>query len=97
MLAWYRALWTSDRQVLRARLRTVTAPTLLLWGERDALIPFANAADYLAALPDARLASFPTAGHLPQEEVATESLGAVLGFLGPTTPFPGQNGLRFNK
>jgi pimeloyl-ACP methyl ester carboxylesterase len=63
-------------------LSTIPAPTLLLWGERDALIPFANAADYLAALPDARLASFPTAGHLPQEEAATESLGALLGFLG---------------
>jgi pimeloyl-ACP methyl ester carboxylesterase len=40
MLAWYRALWASDRERLRARLRTVTAPTLLIWGLQDvALVP----------------------------------------------------------
>ena len=67
-----------DPRPLLARVR---APTLLVWGERDAMIPFANAADYLKALPDARLASFPTAGHLPQEEAAAPSFAAVDAFL----------------
>lgn len=65
----------------RPLLAGIRAPTLLLWGERDAMIPFANAADYLQALPDARVVSFPTAGHLPHEEAAAASLAAVEAFL----------------
>ena len=49
-------------------LRTIAAPTLLIWGEKDAMIPFANSADYLATLPHARLRALPGVGHLPQEE-----------------------------
>ena len=32
-------------------LRRISAPTLLVWGEKDALIPFSNADDYLRDLP----------------------------------------------
>ena len=49
-------------------LRRIAAPTLLMWGERDGMIPFANSADYLRALPHATLAALPGVGHLPQEE-----------------------------
>jgi pimeloyl-ACP methyl ester carboxylesterase len=62
-------------------LRTVTAPTLLLWGEKDGMIPFANAADYLRVMPDARLAALPGLGHVPQEEAPALSLKPVLDFL----------------
>jgi pimeloyl-ACP methyl ester carboxylesterase len=65
----------------RPLLAVIRAPTLLVWGERDALIPFANASDYLQVLPEAALVSFPDAGHLPQEEAAVESLAAVEAFL----------------
>ncbi len=62
-------------------LKTIHAPTLLLWGEEDAMIPIANAQDYLKALPDARLVVIPNSGHLPQEEAAQASLAAVRAFL----------------
>ena len=65
----------------RPLLAVIRAPTLLIWGERDAMIPHENATDYLKVLPDARLASFPGVGHLPQEESAAESLAAVVAFL----------------
>jgi pimeloyl-ACP methyl ester carboxylesterase len=65
----------------RPRLPTITAPTLLVWGEKDALIPVANAQDYLGLLPDARLETFEDLGHLPQEEAAEQSLGPVKAFL----------------
>lgn len=64
-------------------LRTIAAPTLLLWGERDAMIPFRNAADYQAALPHATLAPLPTLGHVPQEEAPNLSLIPVQAFLAP--------------
>ena len=65
----------------RPLLAAIRVPTLLVWGERDAMIPFANSNDYLKTLPDARLVSFPAAGHLPQEEAAADSLAAVEAFL----------------
>lgn len=63
-------------------LRGIAVPVLLLWGEKDAMIPVANAQDYLAELPDARLVVLPGVGHVPQEEAPAVSLAAVLEFLG---------------
>jgi pimeloyl-ACP methyl ester carboxylesterase len=62
-------------------LPKVTMPVLLIWGERDRLIPVSNAEDYLRLLPDARLVRFPALGHLPHEEAPEESLPAVEAFL----------------
>jgi pimeloyl-ACP methyl ester carboxylesterase len=62
-------------------LRGVTVPVLLLWGEKDAMIPVENAQDYLAVLPDARLVVLPGVGHVPQEEAPEASLAPVLDFL----------------
>jgi len=62
-------------------LRRIRAPTLLVWGEKDALVPFSNAADYAAALPDSATVSFPELGHVPQEEAPARSLGPVRAFL----------------
>ncbi len=64
-----------------ARLGRITAPTLLLWGEQDAMIPVANAQDYLRAIPNARLVTLPGVGHLPQQEAPAASLPAVRDFL----------------
>jgi len=63
-------------------LARITAPTLLVWGDRDAMIPIANADDYLRVIPGARLVRFPGVGHLPQEEAAQPSGQAILQFLG---------------
>ena len=49
-------------------LERIEAPTLLMWGEQDGMIPFANSAEYLRAIPHATLAALPGVGHLPQEE-----------------------------
>ena len=65
----------------RPLLASIRAPTLLLWGQRDAMIPIANAADYTKALPDSRIVTFPNSGHLPHEEAAADSLAAVKSFL----------------
>ncbi len=62
-------------------LARITAPTLLLWGEQDAMIPVANAQDYLRAMKNARLVTLPGVGHLPHEEAPAAALPAVRNFL----------------
>jgi len=67
-----------DRQPL---LRTIKAPTLLLWGDRDGMIPLANSNDYLKELPDSRLVVLPGLGHLPFEEAPRTALVPLRSFL----------------
>jgi pimeloyl-ACP methyl ester carboxylesterase len=62
-------------------LHKIKAPTLLLWGEKDAMIPIANSADYLAAIPNAKLVRLPDLGHVPQEEGPSTTLDIVSKFL----------------
>jgi pimeloyl-ACP methyl ester carboxylesterase len=62
-------------------LRSIRAPTLLLWGEKDAMIPAAYADDYLTFLQNQRLVVLPGLGHLPHEEAPEISVVAVKQFL----------------
>ena len=67
-------------------LRRIRAPTLLLWGAADQMIPVANAADYAGAIPNVRLVTLPGAGHVPFEERPAESLVPVLAFIDDVAP-----------
>jgi len=49
-------------------LGAITAPTLLIWGKRDRVVPVWHALRHSRALPNARLEWLETAGHLPHEE-----------------------------
>ena len=62
-------------------LRQIKAPTLLIWGQDDAMIPSSNARDYLQAIVGSSLFVCPGVGHLPHEEAAELSLAAVVDFL----------------
>jgi pimeloyl-ACP methyl ester carboxylesterase len=62
-------------------LKRITAPTLLVWGRSDAMIPFSNAADYQRALAQSTLLPLEAMGHLPMEEHPQQALPAVLQFL----------------
>jgi pimeloyl-ACP methyl ester carboxylesterase len=67
-------------------LARIRAPTLLLWGEKDGMIPIANAADYLRDIPHATLVRLPNLGHVPFEEDPEGSLAPVKLFLSGETP-----------
>lgn len=62
-------------------LRGIAAPTLLIWGDQDAMIPSANAGDYLRTMPRATLHTLPGVGHLPHEEDPLRSVQALRAFL----------------
>ena len=67
-------------------LARIQTPTLLLWGEKDGMIPIGNAADYLRLLPHATLVRLPNLGHLPFEEDPANSLPPVERFLAGEAP-----------
>ncbi|SNX72413.1 pimeloyl-ACP methyl ester carboxylesterase [Cereibacter ovatus] len=79
------ALVERMRQTVLVRPETlltrVQAPTLLLWGEEDAVIPVTNAPAYARALPHAQTVLLPGMGHVPQEEGPDRSLLPVAAFL----------------
>ena len=49
-------------------LRRIVVPTLVMWGEKDGMIPFSNAADYMSALPYGTLAALPGLGTSPRKK-----------------------------
>jgi pimeloyl-ACP methyl ester carboxylesterase len=46
----------------------ISVPVLILWGEKDQVIPVGNAYRFKKALPDAILEIYPELGHVPMEE-----------------------------
>lgn len=78
------------------RLHSLTLPTLLLWGEQDALIPLRNAQDFVHAIPHAQLVVLEQLGHVPHEEQPQRSVQPVLEFLRRHSgdPAAGQQGDR---
>lgn len=65
------------------RLSEVKPPTLLLWGERDKVLPVSLAEAAVKALPQARLARL-EAGHSPHVEDTTGTLAALASHGGVT-------------
>jgi pimeloyl-ACP methyl ester carboxylesterase len=59
----------------------IKAPTLILWGESDPLIEPAAAKKFAAAIPGARLITYPDVGHLPQIEIPQRSAADAAAFL----------------
>jgi pimeloyl-ACP methyl ester carboxylesterase len=67
-------------------LARIQAPTLLVWGEKDGMIPIRNASDYMRDIPHATLVRLPNLGHVPFEEDPVRSLPPVERFLSGETP-----------
>ncbi|MBV9170869.1 MAG: alpha/beta fold hydrolase [Chloroflexi bacterium] len=68
MAAAARYLWPIPDRGLRKRLHRVTAPTLIVWGQSDRVIPVAYAAEWQRRIPGSRLVIREDAGHLPHVE-----------------------------
>ena len=63
------------------RLKAIKAPTLLIWGEQDQMIPSTNAQSYANVLSNSTTVIVPKLGHLLQEEQPEKGLAAVMQFL----------------
>ena len=71
----------TDRLYLSAEL-----PTMVIWGERDPLIPVAHAQRARAAIPLCRIELFPAAGHYPHLEEPERFALVLLDFIRTTQP-----------
>jgi pimeloyl-ACP methyl ester carboxylesterase len=64
-----RLFWQAAQDMLRsdfrAELGSIDLPTLILWGERDVLLPLALGQQLHEALPHATFISLPNCGHRP--------------------------------
>lgn len=63
------------------RVGAIDRPTLIIWGEDDALIPIRHAYEYKRRIPEARIVRLPRAGHIPMVEQPERFNEALLEFL----------------
>jgi pimeloyl-ACP methyl ester carboxylesterase len=68
---------------LDGKLAVLRAPTLILWGEDDAITPLPMARTLHREISGSRLQTIARCGHLPPLEQPVEFVAAVTGFLRP--------------
>lgn len=66
-----------DATGLRPRLRTVRAPVLLIWGNRDRILPRSTVRHVRRTFPHVRVAEIEGAGHAPMKDAPAAFARAV--------------------
>jgi pimeloyl-ACP methyl ester carboxylesterase len=77
-IAWKPYMYS---QTLPHLLRSVKVPALVVWGDKDQVVPVSTASRYLAALPDARLEVLKDCGHCVDLEQPERLAGLVAPFI----------------
>jgi pimeloyl-ACP methyl ester carboxylesterase len=75
-------IWPIPDKGLKKRIHRVEAPTLLVWGEGDRLVPSVYADEFAGRLRDARVQMVANTGHAPHLEQPVAVARAVRDFLG---------------
>jgi pimeloyl-ACP methyl ester carboxylesterase len=75
-------LWPIPDKGLKKRLHRIKAPTLLIWGDQDRLVPPAYAELFRSKIPAAQVVMIPGAGHMVPLENTPAFVRAVTDFLG---------------
>lgn len=65
----------------RDKIKSVQAPTLIQWGEDDAVIPVADAELFHRDIKGSQLIIYPGVGHMPMEEIPQKSAADAAAFL----------------
>jgi pimeloyl-ACP methyl ester carboxylesterase len=68
------------------RIKSLHVPTLILWGQRDRLVPPVNAQSFQRDIAGSQLVMLPGLGHVPQEEDPQASFAPVRRFLAEPLP-----------
>jgi len=75
-------IWPIPDKGLKKRIHRVTAPTLVIWGKEDRLVPVVYADEFTRRIPGARLQTVDGAGHAPQVEHPERVARMVREFIG---------------
>ena len=70
----------------RDRLPDVKAPTLIVWGEKDSIIPVRDAQEFERLIPDSRKIVMKDTGHIPMAERPQAFNDVLVEFLAETGP-----------
>ena len=85
---WDRALWEHTKAAqapnLAEQLDQIQAPTLVISGDDDQIVPVENSIQLAEDIPGAELVILENCGHLPQEECPQAFLTAVFNFIDKT-------------
>ena len=74
-------IWPIPDKGLKKRIHRIAAPTLLLWGKDDRLVPLVYAAEFARRIPRTRLEVIEGAGHAPHLEQPETAARLVQAFL----------------
>jgi pimeloyl-ACP methyl ester carboxylesterase len=74
-------VWPIPDKGLKKRLHRIAAPTLIIHGEQDGIVPVVYAEEFRSRIPNARVEMIDGAGHLPQIEQQAKVVELVRGFL----------------
>lgn len=73
-------VWPIPDKGLHKRIHRITAPTLIIWGHRDGLVPPLYADEFRRRIPGSRVEVLEDAAHLPQLERMDETVRLVTEF-----------------
>jgi pimeloyl-ACP methyl ester carboxylesterase len=77
-----RIFWPLGNTKLEKRLKLITAPTLLVWGGEDRIMPRSYADKFAAGIQgQTEIAVIPGAGHLAELDKPEETAAAILGWV----------------
>ena len=74
-------LWPIPDKGLKKRMPRITAPTLVIVGEQDKVVPASYGSEFASRIAGASVHVMPGAGHMMMLEQAGEFAGVVRGFL----------------
>jgi pimeloyl-ACP methyl ester carboxylesterase len=63
------------------KINTITTPTLIIWGEKDGLIPVENASLFQKNIKGSKLEILPNVGHVPMEEAPKKVAELITAFI----------------
>ena len=64
-----------------SKIKTITQPTLIIWGKQDQLISYNNAALFKQDIRNSQMLVLDKVGHIPMEEAPNQVASAILKFV----------------
>lgn len=86
LLSAMRGLIADEPEAFYRRAARIEAPTLIVWGREDRLVPVRLGRRLAKTIPHSQLVVLPGVGHVPQFELPEETRSLVLNFLDGINP-----------